>query len=89
MKPALEAPGSKRLKLERQNTLSNFALKFKLRRYPEGGMMVYDFVFDKTSGKWKKWTETATEVVFTEEDSYTSIIVPTAGAYTRPLPSST
>jgi hypothetical protein len=33
MKPMLKAPGSNRLKLEYDGLLSNFAFKFKLRRY--------------------------------------------------------
>jgi len=33
MKPTLKAPESKRLKLEHEKTLSNFAFKFNLRRY--------------------------------------------------------
>jgi hypothetical protein len=32
-KPALKAPGSERLKLKRDDALSNFAFKFNLRRY--------------------------------------------------------
>jgi len=33
MRPRLKAPESKLLKLEHEKTLSNFAFKFKLRRY--------------------------------------------------------
>ena len=33
MLPTLTAPGSKRLKLEHEKLLSNFAFNFKLRRY--------------------------------------------------------
>jgi hypothetical protein len=33
LKPTLKAPGPERLKLERGELLSNFAFKFKLRRY--------------------------------------------------------
>ena len=33
IKPTLKAPGSKRLKLEHEKTLSNFAFKLNLRRY--------------------------------------------------------
>jgi hypothetical protein len=36
MKPMLKAPISKRLKLEHDKLLSNFAFKFDLRRYNEG-----------------------------------------------------
>jgi len=34
-KPALKAPGTKRLKLKYDEPLSNFAVKFMLRRYSE------------------------------------------------------
>ena len=44
---------------------------------PEGGMLVYDFMFDKVSGKWKKWIDTQEDVPIGEEATYTSIIVPT------------
>jgi hypothetical protein len=33
IKPTLKAPGTKRLKLKRDEPLSKFALKFKLRLY--------------------------------------------------------
>jgi len=33
IKPTLKPPGSKRLKLEDEKALSNFAFKFNLRRY--------------------------------------------------------
>jgi len=33
MKPTLKAPGTKRLKLEHDKLLSNFAFNFNLRRY--------------------------------------------------------
>jgi len=36
IKPTLEAPGSKHLKLEHEKLLSIFALKFNLRRYIPG-----------------------------------------------------
>ena len=36
IKPTLKAPGSKRLKLEHEKLLSNFAFNFNLRRYTEG-----------------------------------------------------
>jgi len=36
MKPMLQAPGSKRLKLQYDNQRSSFSFKFKLRRYSEG-----------------------------------------------------
>ena len=36
MQPMLKAPGSKRLKLEHHNLLSNFAFKMNLRRYIKG-----------------------------------------------------
>jgi len=36
MKPMLEPPITKRLKLKRDVLLSNFALKFNLRRYTKG-----------------------------------------------------
>jgi hypothetical protein len=38
MKPALKAPGTKRLKLTCDETLSNFAFNFKLRRYTKAGL---------------------------------------------------
>ena len=44
---------------------------------PEGGFSVYDFVFDKTTGKWTPWTKTAEDVPISEEAAYTDIIVPT------------
>ena len=37
IKPTLKAPGTKRLKLESDELLSNFAFKFDMRRYDEGG----------------------------------------------------
>ena len=36
IKPALKAPGTKRLKLQYDTPLSNFAFKFNLRRYSSG-----------------------------------------------------
>jgi hypothetical protein len=36
MKPTMKAPGSKRLNLEHDKLVSNFAFKFNLRRYSEG-----------------------------------------------------
>ena len=36
IKPTLKAPGTKRLKLEYDGLLSNFAFKFNLRRYTQG-----------------------------------------------------
>ena len=39
IKPTLKAPGTKCLKLKYDKLLSNFAFKFKLRRYT----MVYDY----------------------------------------------
>jgi len=33
MEPTLQAPGSKRLKLESEELLANFGFKFNLRRY--------------------------------------------------------
>jgi len=36
IKPTLKAPGIKRLKLEYDVLLSNFALKFNLRRFNQG-----------------------------------------------------
>ena len=38
---------------------------------------VYDFVFDKPSGKWVAWVKTREEVAIPESASYTDIIVPT------------
>ena len=38
---------------------------------------MYDFVFDKTTGKWTPWTKTAEDVPISEEAAYTDIIVPT------------
>ena len=37
MKSTFKAPGSKLLKLEQEKLLSNFAFKFNLRRYTQGG----------------------------------------------------
>ena len=61
----MKAPGSKRLKLEDEKMLSNFAFKFNLRRYIQVDKMIEIFSTLNKS---------------TEE---------TAGAYTRPLLSST
>jgi hypothetical protein len=36
MKSTLKVPGSKRLKLEQEKLLSNFAFNFNLRRYIKG-----------------------------------------------------
>jgi len=41
IKPTLKAPGSKRLKLEHENLLSNFGFKFNLRRYSVAPVMVF------------------------------------------------
>jgi len=38
MKPTLKAPGTKRLKLQYGEPLSNFAFKFNLRRYNLAGL---------------------------------------------------
>ena len=38
---------------------------------------VYDFVFDKATGQWAKWTATQEDAPIAEEATYTSIIVPT------------
>ena len=43
MKPVLKAPGTKRLKLKCDESLSNFAFKFNLRRY-NAGPLVGDIV---------------------------------------------
>jgi hypothetical protein len=40
IKPTLKAPGTKRLKLNYDELLSNFAFKFNLRRYDVGGAQV-------------------------------------------------
>jgi dynein heavy chain len=41
------------------------------------GATVYDFVFDKATGQWAKWTATQEDAPIAEEATYTSIIVPT------------
>jgi dynein heavy chain len=38
---------------------------------------VYDYVFDKPSGKWAAWVKTAPEVPIPDNAQYTDIIVPT------------
>ena len=47
IKPTLKAPGSKRLKLEDEKMLSNFAFKFHLRRYTWDGLGATRLAFDK------------------------------------------
>jgi len=44
IKPTLIAPGSKRLKLDDDKLLSNFAFNFNLRRYNEGDEETLDLV---------------------------------------------
>ena len=39
MNPTLKAPGTKRLKLNYDEPLSNFALNFNLRRYSKGRIL--------------------------------------------------
>ena len=41
IKPTLKAPGTKRLKLKYDATLSNFAFKFNLRRYTVGALRAW------------------------------------------------
>ena len=40
IKPTLKAPGTKRLKLNNDKLLSNFAFKFNLRRYIEAALLM-------------------------------------------------
>jgi hypothetical protein len=41
MRPNLKAPGTNRLKLRYDESLSNFALNFSLRRYNTGGQVYF------------------------------------------------
>ena len=44
IKPTLEAPGCKRLKLQYVKLLSNFAFNFNLRRYSAGAQVTGSYV---------------------------------------------
>jgi hypothetical protein len=48
MKPMLKAPGTKRLKLNYDEALSNFAFKFSLRCYSMAGVKVSTSQYDET-----------------------------------------
>ena len=90
IKPTVKAPGTKRLKLEHENPLSNAASKFSLRRYnlvPRAGTpatmvpyVTYQFPglpsHDSTYGR-------GADPDFNDSHEFP------AGAYTRPLFSST
>ena len=54
-KPTLKAPGTERLKLKYEELLSNFGIKFDLRRYIKDVMMssgVVGVAKKVTRGKW-------------------------------------
>ena len=76
MKPKLKPPGNKQLKLKCDVPLSNFAFKFNLRRYNQA-------VMRGEGGR--------TSIICTQPRriSATSVAARVAGAYTRPVFSST
>nr|AML30860.1 axonemal inner arm dynein heavy chain 4 [Marsilea vestita] len=43
----------------------------------DGGMTIYDYVFDKTMAKWTLWTELITPIEIPENTTFSDIIVPT------------
>jgi len=77
IKPILKAPGTKRLKLQYDEPLSNFAVEFNLRRDTvEGQLLTVDYLVNTCHADVNiadRWHSTAFQ----------------AGAYTRSLSSST
>ena len=45
--------------------------------FPEGGKLVYDFMFDKGRSKWIPWMDTVESKALDPEAEYSTIIVPT------------
>jgi hypothetical protein len=80
MTPALKAPGIERLKLKYDDPLSNFAFKFNLRRYNKDPRCVG--LLD-TSADPPTFSTVAISTTITDSGMFE------AGAYTRPLSSST
>ena len=78
IKPTLEAPETKRLKLKSDGPPSNFAFKFNLRRYTKE-------VFAERRRRW----ETAMQRQSREPVSRGMATILQAGAHTRPLFGST
>jgi hypothetical protein len=63
MTSMLKAPESKRLTLEHEKLLSNFAFKFNLRRYSTAlpsvtdrpTLVIFSYVLTETRSKWQAW----------------------------------
>jgi len=79
--PTLKAPVSKRLKVNFNIPLSSFAFKFNLRRY---STVVNQTMFLKTNG-----TGAFGKITIVVLPPELDMALPSAGAYTRPLLSST
>jgi hypothetical protein len=84
IKHTLKAPGPQRLKLEYDGLLSNFAFKFNWRRYIKGELEgAPDLTKEQVKSLFNKLTERANV-----KASFDFTLRP-AGAYTRPLFSTT
>jgi len=57
IKPTLKAPGTKRLKLEYDVLLSNFAFRFNMRRYSKGLKMLINRQLGEGWNHWKNLLE--------------------------------
>ena len=77
LKPTLKAPDSNRLKLEHEKTLSNFTFTFNLRRFS---------LVAKALERAARVTDTLDGA---ERERSDAVERTRAGAYTRPLSSST
>jgi hypothetical protein len=81
----VEAPGTERLKLKCDKLLSTSAFKFNLRRYNSDGSYTVRFTPEK-AGFYQMVVKIGGEQV---KSSKLYVIPAEAGAYTRPLRSST
>jgi len=87
LKPILKAPGTKRLKLKYDQLLSNLAFNFNLRRYIKG----LELSVDEALAVWRSQFSYGRMADFMREHTYhvRHTYGLEAGAYTRPLSSST
>jgi len=95
-RPTLKAPRTKRLKLQHDKLLSNFAFNFNLRRYSEAGDPLAEQVRQQLETLVKEKSQLAQEnaALRRENESLQELLMysnmaSTAGPYTRPLLSST